>query len=287
MPARPPIDAIGSALVVLGALLMACAPSPQAPVAPRLHEAVDRFSRDRLCPAGRVTLRERPDISTKRVGVVAAKYEALPSVPPPEVAADPERLRLWTARLQEADKEAARWHIEQTTGCGESAVYAYRTSEWRARDVSCLPFKEVSTLAELLANPPHEEESVRTAAEEERQRVVAESEEATRRFRIPLLRACGGDTYELEVRAVGDCTLRMHTGASDSRLIAELGRPCALPTRKSQVAVPLRLVAATAELTGDLLELKVSATDPDKDPVTFHMTTRMERAAATASCRGN
>jgi hypothetical protein len=75
------------------------------------------FSREMFCPEGRVTVQPKPDTAPHvLLGV--------PEAPPPEVAADPERLKLWQQRVddqaQALDDSAATYELD---GCGAQALY--------------------------------------------------------------------------------------------------------------------------------------------------------------------
>jgi hypothetical protein len=91
--------------------------------------AREKFAKDRSCPLEGVTAKPRPDLS-------AHDLTFSKSTPPPEIAADAARLRLWQA---EEDKKKKSWDdattLFEVSGCKEKAFYGCSPSKKKA--VSC------------------------------------------------------------------------------------------------------------------------------------------------------
>lgn len=105
--------------------------------------AKETFSQENMCPLDRVEARERPELTSASV-----KPPGPPAVPPPEIAADPARLKMW--RDQRAEAAARRdlgHHYAQARGCGKTVLYDCRgpTNEdrpqkpWFCSEVSNVP----------------------------------------------------------------------------------------------------------------------------------------------------
>jgi hypothetical protein len=79
----------------------------------------ERFALDHSCPEERVSAHERSDV--KPSDILLAHDEQ----PPPEVAADPQRLAMWRDRNR---AQAERWDddhgVYEVQGCGAAGVYA-------------------------------------------------------------------------------------------------------------------------------------------------------------------
>jgi hypothetical protein len=92
-----------------GAALAGCAVS-------RHDWARDKFAQDLACPPDRVSVVKRPDLRSP---------PRLPA-PPPDVAADPDRLAYWNklhASEVEATQKAARnTQVFEVTGCGQQRI---------------------------------------------------------------------------------------------------------------------------------------------------------------------
>ena len=88
-------------------------------------EARERFSDAVSCPTSKVEVRELEGVSAHEV---REKYDTTPKpTPPPEVAADPERLEVWEkkqAKLR-ADRTEPGFgsDVFEATGCGETITY--------------------------------------------------------------------------------------------------------------------------------------------------------------------
>lgn len=83
--------------------------------------AREEFSRIHLCPLERVEVRRRADLTPWDLHV--ARWG--PSVPPDEVARDPERLALWKEQERERqDRENEDAEVFELRGCGRQVVWA-------------------------------------------------------------------------------------------------------------------------------------------------------------------
>ena len=71
-----------------------------------------------MCPASRVKVNSRPDIRPHEVYVIGAP----PAAPPPEIAGDPERLKLWESHQPQLDIDAIARTYE-VHGCGHTVIY--------------------------------------------------------------------------------------------------------------------------------------------------------------------
>ena len=93
--------------IVLLLPVLACS---QGCITSRITGARTQFSQDATCPEDRVAVRETPLVLT-------------PVEPPPDVAADPQRLAMWQARdaEQRRAKQSDRYYV--VSGCGASHVY--------------------------------------------------------------------------------------------------------------------------------------------------------------------
>jgi hypothetical protein len=81
------------------------------------------FARVNTCPPERVIVTARPDVAPHTI-VKQKQPEASP--PPPEVAADPERMRFWrsehpVAKVPDVDAIAATYEV---SGCGKTVMFA-------------------------------------------------------------------------------------------------------------------------------------------------------------------
>jgi hypothetical protein len=77
------------------------------------------FSTTYTCPANRVEVRPRPDLHPSDF-----KPKARPKTPPSEIAADPERLRMWQAEQDRSRNYDDTYHsIYEASGCGHRALY--------------------------------------------------------------------------------------------------------------------------------------------------------------------
>ena len=88
---------------------------------PRQWLARDDFARSYACPADRIEVRARPDLADR---ADAASFAAA-APPPPEIASDPERLRVWEANAR-AERERERGDWFEVVGCGHDAVFRCR-----------------------------------------------------------------------------------------------------------------------------------------------------------------
>lgn len=139
--------------------------------------ARESFSRKHSCPVDRITVTRRPDLTERTLRArrdlkaveIPAELKAHPELhakvqaaeemrrkyleelhtrpldrkPPPEIAADRERLALWQkeqaaeqARLDQRDRERP---FAQVEGCGEKALYECSASRKRPDHFSCSP----------------------------------------------------------------------------------------------------------------------------------------------------
>jgi hypothetical protein len=128
-------DALLAAVSLLRVLLMSVAPLALAGclLVPR---AMDRFERKLFCPRGRLVVRERTDLKAHDFAclerardpdfsydVAAADVDC--SSPPPEIRADPGRLRFWQERRDRAFRKLDRevGSIVEVQGCGVRRFY--------------------------------------------------------------------------------------------------------------------------------------------------------------------
>jgi hypothetical protein len=87
---------------LVGLLLASCANS---------SVARDTFASSHTCPSDRVSVTPRPDLW--RFSFVSPK---------PDVAADPERLRVWQERQKKAAADALPCVVFEMDGCGQSQL---------------------------------------------------------------------------------------------------------------------------------------------------------------------
>ena len=79
--------------------------------------AREHFSKDLTCPEDRVEVRERADVK-------ASAWMRV-ETPPADVAADPERLKMWQAKQDERRSyEESSDAIFEAKGCGAQKLYA-------------------------------------------------------------------------------------------------------------------------------------------------------------------
>jgi hypothetical protein len=77
------------------------------------------FSAAYTCPADRVEVRARPDLHPSDF-----KRKTRPKTPPGEVAADPERLRMWQAEQDRLRNYDDNYHsVYEVSGCGHVVLY--------------------------------------------------------------------------------------------------------------------------------------------------------------------
>jgi hypothetical protein len=76
------------------------------------------FSRSYACPADRVIVTARPDVAPRSVVRVPASSE-----PPPDVAADAERLRLWRSMHAPSRDVDAIGAVYEVAGCDRRAMF--------------------------------------------------------------------------------------------------------------------------------------------------------------------
>jgi hypothetical protein len=92
------------------------------------------FSKERICPVTRVHAHERPDLLPSQVDE--------PAVPPDEVAADPERLAMWRARVNRVNKanaaRNAKYRVFEVVGCNYHEFFRCHPS--RYWDGRCVPY---------------------------------------------------------------------------------------------------------------------------------------------------
>jgi len=83
--------------------------------------AKETFSQENTCPADRVEVRERPELK-------ASSFTTGTSQPPADIAADPERLKMWQKeqreRLERNDNNGHKY--AQARGCGKTVLYDCR-----------------------------------------------------------------------------------------------------------------------------------------------------------------
>ena len=98
--------------------------------------AAQIFSTDATCPTERVQVKPRPDVAPATVLPPPAMEP-----PPAEVAADPERMKLWRAQHDTApDFARLQAQVFEVTGCGHRTLYVCAhpridnrsSSEWAA-----------------------------------------------------------------------------------------------------------------------------------------------------------
>ncbi len=90
----------------------------------------EKFSRVHVCPADRVEVRERTEITR-------ASLRVRPE-PAPEVAADPERLALWTKEQERMDKNiAGMCSIYEARGCGAQQLFCCSRPPKHVDRVNC------------------------------------------------------------------------------------------------------------------------------------------------------
>lgn len=77
------------------------------------------FVQSTVCPATRVKVTPRPDISPHTIYAVGPP----PAAPPPEVAADPERMRLWNSQQPKRLDIDAIAKTFEVSGCGRTIRY--------------------------------------------------------------------------------------------------------------------------------------------------------------------
>ncbi len=87
--------------------------------------AAEKFAEDYTCPAARIEVTPRPDLSPAEVlGASKAKAEE----PPDEVKNDPERYALWkdeqSKKQAAADGNFANFEVFQVKGCDHDVIYA-------------------------------------------------------------------------------------------------------------------------------------------------------------------
>jgi hypothetical protein len=83
----------------------------------------ERFELERACPEDRTSVQQRSDLKP-----VCGEASA---TPPPDVAADPDRLSLWSSQRQRQDSDCAGWSVWEATGCGQTLVYQCRETSGR------------------------------------------------------------------------------------------------------------------------------------------------------------
>jgi len=92
--------------------------------------AQEQFSKDNTCPIERVEARARADLRPS-----SFKTQ---SKPPAAIAADPDRLRMWEQKQQEAFASSdRRYDIAEAHGCGKDTFYECYRSSQHASSMSC------------------------------------------------------------------------------------------------------------------------------------------------------
>ena len=90
----------------------------------RASEVREVFAEDNNCPEDRVEVKKRSDLSAWSVST-----GGLVKKPPPDVAADPERLAMWQKKRKQLQKNSERnsWVFE-ARGCGQEAILVCGTA---------------------------------------------------------------------------------------------------------------------------------------------------------------
>jgi hypothetical protein len=117
--------------------------------------ALDRYSTNYTCPAGRVTVRRRTDVPAHTLNDSAGHVHV--PTPPPEVALDAERLALWhrqrrpeTPQWDDYDRGYQVW---EASGCGHWSLILCQ--EWGSCEVTRLgAMAELPLLSEPQPVPP-------------------------------------------------------------------------------------------------------------------------------------
>jgi hypothetical protein len=106
--------------------------------------ARDQFAWDNSCPASRITVTERTDVAPH----LLLHHEP---VPPPEVAADRERMVMWRSNWTRAEeREDDNYSVYDVAGCGTTETVLCTTTQGRrGRMASC-----TSTTSSHSAVPP-------------------------------------------------------------------------------------------------------------------------------------
>ncbi len=82
------------------------------------------FSHDNTCPLERVEARERPDLRQASF----SDSPRLPSTPPPDIANDPSRLKMWQEEQSKKAHSDDDHHIIEARGCDKHVFYDCRHS---------------------------------------------------------------------------------------------------------------------------------------------------------------
>jgi hypothetical protein len=153
--------------VVLVALVAGCAPTSSpcgvtVPVARCAPAQIDRtFSEKYLCPADRMTTRDRADLPLRRFACegAAATSARCGGRPPDEVARDPERLALWRRIKGEAlgTLEDRFTGVFEVSGCGEHRFYTCPLTSWRGVET---PHCDPGSILDLGTKEPPADQAV-------------------------------------------------------------------------------------------------------------------------------
>ncbi len=93
--------------------------------------AREKFSQEFTCPEDQVEVRERKELKPSMLRVK--------SPPPPEIASDPARLRLYKEQQAESDEGAdTLGDIFEARGCDKQSLYACRIRSNKTFGVSCM-----------------------------------------------------------------------------------------------------------------------------------------------------
>jgi hypothetical protein len=89
------------------------------------------FSQAITCPEGRIEVSPRTDLAAEEVPwALGGSYPPSAADPPADVAADPERLRLWRDRREASERDAreqrAKLRVYVASGCGTTVFYLCR-----------------------------------------------------------------------------------------------------------------------------------------------------------------
>ena len=94
--------------------------------------AREQFATQFTCPGDRVEVRPRPDLKPQDV-----QYPNRPP-PPPEIKADPERLKIWQAGEDKTLANAGTFcELWEGRGCGHQTLFCCHRPQKHANRVSC------------------------------------------------------------------------------------------------------------------------------------------------------
>ena len=105
----------------------------------REEQAREQFSNAVSCPASKVKVRELEGVTAQEI---RDEHDTSKPKPPPEVAADPERLEVWEENEAKQRRANAREpgfgsDVFEVKGCGETITYeCWRKNKWRGGESS-------------------------------------------------------------------------------------------------------------------------------------------------------